>query len=247
MKQMKKPDGQPYKETYLYEIQRQLSGIFRYAVRFYGLAPNPCEIAGWMGEAQAGEMQIITAEQYKVLRQEVRSERYRLAFDILFWTGCRKGECLALRPMDLSDDNMLRIHRTYHRKNSTDRFGPTKNSKRKGNRTIPISPWLADEIRTYSSRLYGMQEDDRLIDVTLTALNKELDRATAATGLPRIRVHDLRHSHAALCIELGYSMQLVAERLGDSLETVMGTYSHLYPNKQIELIDRLDSVALKNP
>jgi hypothetical protein len=41
----------------------------------------------------------------------------------------------------------------------------------------------------------------------------------------------LRHSHAALLIELGYSIVAVAERLGDTVEVAMSTYSHLYPNK----------------
>ena len=68
-------------------------------------------------------------------------------------------------------------------------------------------------------------------------------RCTRITSLPDIRVHDLRHSHASLCIELGYSAVLIARRLGDTVPVVMRTYAHLYSNKQQELVSRLEELA----
>ena len=76
-----------------------------------------------------------------------------------------------------------------------------------------------------------------------TSLNKELTRCTRITSLPDIRVHDLRHSHASLCIELSYSAVLVARRLGDTVPVVIRTYAHLYPNKQQELVSRLETLS----
>ena len=72
---------------------------------------------------------------------------------------------------------------------------------------------------------------------------KELTRCTRIISLPDIRVHDLRHSHASLCIELGYSIVLVAKRIGDTVPVVMRTYAHLYPNKQQELVSRLEILS----
>lgn len=141
-----------------------------------------------MGSSVAGEMLIITKDQYELLRKEFRNEAYLLAFDILFWTGCREGEMLALLPKDLTDDDQLRIYKTYHRKKGQDIFGPTKNSKKGGNRNVPIPHWLAEEFRTYCSRLYGLTPDDRVFYMTCTALNKELTRCTQLTYLPDIRV-----------------------------------------------------------
>ena len=63
------------------------------------------------------------------------------------------------------------------------------------------------------------------------------------TYLPDIRVHDLRHSHVSLCIELGYSVVLVARRIGDTVPVVMRTYAHLYPNKQQELVSKLEAIG----
>ena len=57
-----------------------------------------------------------------------------------------------------------------------------------------------------------------------------------ASGVKRIRVHDIRHSHASLLVEMGFSPLLIAERLGhEKVQTTMDTYSHLYPNKQVEV------------
>ncbi len=54
-------------------------------------------------------------------------------------------------------------------------------------------------------------------------------------------IHDLRHSHASLLVELGFQPLAIAERLGhEKIETTLNTYSHLYPNKQAELADRLE-------
>lgn len=106
-----------------------------------------------------------------------------------------------------------------------------------------IPHWLAEEFRTYCSKLYGLTPDDRVFYMTCTALNKELARCTKITYLPDIRVHDLRHSHVSLCIELGYSIVLVAKRIGDTVPVVMRTYAHLYPNKQQELVSRLETLS----
>lgn len=64
------------------------------------------------------------------------------------------------------------------------------------------------------------------------------------SGVKKIRVHDIRHSHASLLIELGFQPLLVSERLGhENIETTLQTYSHLYPNKQQEVADKLSEIA----
>ena len=235
--------GLPYAETYLLTIHSQLNALFSYAQKMYQLPKNPCSIAGPMGSSVTEEMLIITKDQYDILRKHFRTEAYLLAFDVLFWSGCREGEMLALQPKDLTDTDELKIYKTYRRKNGQDILGPTKNSKKGGNRNVPIPHWLAEEFRSYCSRLYGLTPDERVFYMTCTSLNKELTRCTRITSLPDIRVHDLRHSHASLCIELGYSALLVAKRLGDTVPVVMKTYAHLYPNKQAELVSKLEDLA----
>lgn len=65
------------------------------------------------------------------------------------------------------------------------------------------------------------------------------------SGVKRIGVHDIRHSHASLLMEMSFSPLLIAERLGhERVQTTMDTYSHLYPNKQVEVANQLDSLAI---
>lgn len=72
-------------------------------------------------------------------------------------------------------------------------------------------------------------------------------RGTSKSGIRQIRVHDLRHSHASLLIEMGFSPLLISERLGhENIETTLQTYSHLYPNKHSEVADRLQEIVQKN-
>jgi hypothetical protein len=86
-----------------------------------------------------------------------------------------------------------------------------------------------------------------LFPVTKSYLHSEMTRGTKKSGIKRIRVHDLRHSHASMLIEEGFSALLISERLGhESIETTLQTYSHLYPNKQIEVANRLDQMR-QNP
>ena len=72
-------------------------------------------------------------------------------------------------------------------------------------------------------------------------LEHEIVRGIKETGVKRIRIHDLRHSHASLLVELGFQPLAIAERLGhEKIETTLNTYSHLYLNKQAELADRIE-------
>ena len=99
-------------------------------------------------------------------------------------------------------------------------------------------------VKDYADRLYGYDPSDRLFEVTKHYLKKEMQRGCQKTNLSLIRVHDLRHSHASLLIELGFAPLLISERLGhESVTTTLEIYSHLYPKKHGEDADRLEAFA----
>ena len=86
-----------------------------------------------------------------------------------------------------------------------------------------------------------MKEDDRVFPITKYYLKHEIERGVKKSGVKRLNIHSLRHAHASLLIELGFSPLEIAERLGhEKIETTLNTYSHLYPKKQDQLADRLD-------
>lgn len=231
-----------YSPTYLKTINNQLSAIFNYAVRYYDLKSNPCVKAGSMGKSKAEEMDFWTGEEFRKFIDSVMNKRLSyMAFMTLYWTGMRMGELLALNPKDIDlEKRTISITKSYQRLGKKDVITPPKTPKSK--RVITIPEFLAADIKDYMDSLYDLQENDRLFLITKYYLEHEMQRGIKESGVKRIRVHDLRHSHASMLIELGFSPLEIANRLGhEKVETTLNTYAHLYPNKQTKLAERLDS------
>lgn len=231
-----------YSPTYLKTINNQLSAIFNYAVRYYDLKSNPCAKAGSMGKSKAEEMDFWTVEEFRKFIDSVMNKRLSyMAFMTLYWTGMRLGELLALNPKDVDlEKRTISITKSYQRLGKKDVITPPKTPKSK--RVITIPEFLAADIKDYMDSLYDLQENDRLFPITKYYLEHEMQREIKESGVKRIRVHDLRHSHASMLIELGFSPLEIANRLGhEKVETTLNTYAHLYPNKQTKLVERLDS------
>ena len=231
-----------YSPTYLKTINNQLSAIFNYAVRYYDLKSNPCAKAGSMGKSKAEEMDFWTGEEFRKFIDSVMNKRLSyMAFMTLYWTGMRLGELLALNPNDVDlEKRTISITKSYQRFGKKDVITPPKTPKSK--RVITIPEFLAADIKDYMDSLYDLQEDDRMFPITKYYLEHEMQRGIKESGIKRIRVHDLRHSHASMLIELGFSPLEIANRLGhEKVETTLNTYAHLYPNKQTKLAERLDS------
>ena len=231
-----------YSPTYLKTINNQLSAIFNYAIRYYDLKSNPCAKAGSMGKSKTEEMDFWTVEEFRKFIDSVMNKRLSyMAFMTLYWTGMRLGELLALNPKDVDlEKRTISITKSYQRLGKKDVITPPKTPKSK--RVITVPEFLAVDIKDYMDSLYDLQENDKLFPITKYYLEHEMQRGIKESGVKRIRVHDLRHSHASMLIELGFSPLEIANRLGhEKVETTLNTYAHLYPNKQTKLAERLDS------
>lgn len=115
----------------------------------------------------------------------------------------------------------------------------------KSNRKIDLPEFLCDEMQEYFDSLYKLDDNSRIFEVTKSYLHHEMNRGSKATGVKRIRLHDLRHSNCALLINLGYSPTQIAERLGHESITITERYSHLYPSVQKDMAKRLDDLFKK--
>ena len=112
-------------------------------------------------------------------------------------------------------------------------------------RTVAMPEFLCDHLRDHINRLYKPEPTDRLFPYTNIVLYRAMKKASAAAGVPRIRIHDLRHSHVSMLIDMGFAPQLVAERIGDNVEMVYQVYGHLYPHRHKELADKLHEFVSK--
>ena len=177
-----------YKHTYLKTIHNQLSALFNYAVRFYGLKSNPARLAGNMGIEEVGEMNFWTKEEYLTFsRAMMNKEESYHAFEILYWCGIRLGELLALTAEDFDfEKKTLRINKSYQHIKGKDVITTPKT--RKSNRVLTLPDFLSDEMQDYISRLPYLKVDDRIFTITKSGLHHEMDRGCRETGVKRIRV-----------------------------------------------------------
>ncbi|MCD8295043.1 MAG: site-specific integrase [Clostridia bacterium] len=234
-------NGKPYSKTYLKSVNNQMSAIMNYAVQHYGLRMNPCHGAGSIGSSHADEMNIWTLDEYNQFIACEKRSAFRVAFDTLFYTGMRKGELLALTPSDILPERRIRINKNFAVVKGEELIMEPKTPK--SNRNIAIPEFLYKEITEYVSKLYGIKPGDRIFYFTSSALSSEFKKLSEEAGLPHIRLHDLRHSHASMLIDMGVQPLEIAERLGhESVKTTLDTYSHLYPEKDTELASNLDKL-----
>ena len=233
-------ENKPYSSSYLKTLHNQLSAIFNYAVRFYDLRSNPASKAGNMGSEERKEMLFWTKEEYQKFSEVMMDKPLSYyAFQMLYWTGIREGELLALTPADFDfEKGTVKISKTYQRLKGQDVI--TSPKTKKSNRTVQMPDFLCTEIQEFFGMQYGLKKKDRVFTVTKSYLHHEMDRGAKEAGVKRIRIHDLRHSHISLLIDMGFSAVAIADRVGHESIEITYRYAHLFPSKQKEMAVKLD-------
>ena len=233
--------GKAYSPVYLKTIHNQLSAIFNHAVRYYNLKENPCVKAGSMGKKKNREMLFWTKEEYLKFADVMMDKPVSFyAFEMLYWCGLRLGELLALTPADFDFENKdVHITKSYQRLEGRDVITDPKTEK--SNRVIKMPDFLVDEMKEYIRSIYGMEDDARLFPVSKDYLRHEMARGCKKAGVKKIRIHDLRHSHVSLLINMGFTALAIADRMGHESIDITYRYAHLFPSAQAEIAERLNS------
>lgn len=233
----------PFSQTYLKTLHNQLSAIFNHAVRFYDLRSNPASKAGNMGSEERKEMLFWTKEEYQKFSEAMMDKPISYyAFQMLYWCGIREGELLALTPADFDfEKGTVKISKSYQRLNGRDVI--TSPKTKKSNRTIKMPQFLCEEMQECISMMYGLKKKDRIFTITKYYLHHEMDRGSKQAGVKRIRIHDLRHSHISLLIDMGFSAVAIADRVGHESIEITFRYAHLFPSKQTEMANKLDDLG----
>lgn len=231
-----------FSQAYLKKINGILNAIFNYASKYYDLKNNPCVKAGTIGSHKSKEMVIYTHEQMKLLLENTYDYTDYTIFSILFYTGMRKGELFALTKKNIDLENgIINITKSYQKiaKEDIITSPKTPNSVRK----VEIPPFLTKIIQNYFNTCFELKDDDYVFIHHYVKLRGRLKIAQRNSGLTEdFTIHCFRHSHVSLLIELGYSALMIANRIGDTVETTLKTYSHLYPDKQVQLVNKLEEM-----
>ncbi len=230
-----------FSQSYLRMIQNQLTAIFSHAQRIYGLDNNPCKAVKKMGRSDDRSLEFWTEEEYKKFIDSYDPESmHYVMFEVLFWTGCREGEMLALTMDDIDvEGKRMHISKTYYRHNRQDVITAPKTHE--SIRWIDLPDFLVEELMKYHDRLYGIPGDARLFPIVAEAVQHTMKYHIEKAGVKMIRVHDLRHSHVAYLIHHGVQPLIIKERLGHKdIKVTLNTYGHLYPSEQKKVAGLLD-------
>ena len=244
--------------------KKNIYGEFRtmlnYAVKMEYIPRNPLNLIGNFKEVYfekpQDKLHYYTPEQFKLyIAQACKDCRslndwgFYVFFNIAFYTGMRKGEINALKWSDI-EGNVIHVRRSVAQKIKGKKIVETPPKNKTSYRDVQIPSVLIQILKEHKDRhktAKGFSEDFRVCGgpscLSDTAIsNKNISFATQA-GLPVIRIHDFRHSHASLLVNHGINIQEVARRLGHSkVEITWNTYSHLYPKEEDRALEVLESL-----
>ena len=201
-----------------------------------------------------------TAEELRAFLEQVRDDRLYAFYHLAGSTGMRRGEVAGLtwRDVDLAAGR-LSVSQTVISVNYEIMFSAAKTGA--GARSIALDPGTVGVLRHHRKAqleerlaLGGYAEDHDLVFCELDGsplhpsnLSKRFDRLVRASGLPRLRFHDLRHTHATLALRAGVHPKIVSERLGHAdIAITLNTYSHAIPAMQEEAAAKVAALVFAN-
>jgi len=240
----------------------QLKSMLSYAVTMEYISINPVSKISNFRDSNEEENNIsfYTPEEfskYKAAALEIAKETgnydYYTFLCTLYYTGCRKGECHALRWSRI-DGNIIYIKKSISQKTKgedTETLPKNKSSIRAITAPTPLIEILAEQKerqKKYAKIIGAEWSEDFFICGMLqplrdTTIDNENRKIAKAAGLHHIRIHDFRHSHASLLINAGINILEVSKRLGHSTtDQTLKTYAHLFPSEESKALSVLNNV-----
>lgn len=236
-------NNRPLKASTVNIITGQFSAVMNYAVKYYHLPSNPF-LHVEKDKVEKEEMNFWEINQFNNALRFCKSQDIEmiLLLKMLFFGGFRIGELQAITPADLLDNEMsVNINKTYKTVKRKWVKGPPKSEN--SYRRVPLPEFLWKELKTFVGHCYGMGMNDDIFNLKRSTIQYRLDIISEKSGQVRLRIHDLRHSHVAYLISLGFTFYEIADRIGDTVAVVEQTYAHLYPNKRIDVAKRIHEKA----
>ena len=201
---------------------------------------NPAEIAHAPKRRPlaVGELRSWNAQQLQVFLEFATGHSLVVAFWLSANTGMRRGELLGLRWGDIDlETYRLSVNRSLI--SVAYELHESRGKTRTARRCIDLAPRTVEVLATSlragpidESYVFAHEDGSAIHPQVLSSAFKKL---VARSGLPRIRLHDLRHTHATLLLKAGVPIKVVSERLGRATPAfTMATYQHLLPGMQAE-------------
>lgn len=251
-----------YNTRYLNKIYSILKSIFDYAVKYYDLQYNPVITKGNFKSKQKivkdeEKLRYITKEEFDKFINVVDDPLWHSFFITLYYTGCRKGELLALTWNDIDfNKNEISINKTLYTKiKEGATITPTKNYL---NRKIKMSKTLKEELITHynNQKQYTDFNKDWFVFggsmyLKPTTIDRYKHKYFEESGVHEISIHEFRHSHVSLLIneyiksgqtDTSKFFVMMSVRMGHSINVMQKYYLHMFPSVQDEIVDLLDNL-----
>jgi integrase len=201
-------------------------------------------------------MKTWSADELRRFVNGVHTDRLFALWLTIASTGLRRGEALGLKWSDIDlDAARISVQRSLVSVGYKPMLSEPKTAR--GRRSIAldrttVSALIAHRRAQIEERLaWGpAYEDGDFVfcrengsPIHPERLTKSFEAHVRKIGLPRIRLHDLRHTHATLALAAGIHPKVVSERLGhSSIAITLDTYSHAIPALQEEAAERIASL-----
>lgn len=234
-----------YKPSTVKIINTNLRMLFTWCVRYRNLANNPFDMVERLKLGTSKEINIITANEFNQIIEQVKNDDMKLMFKLLFWTGLRIGEARALKIDDIDFNNKtISVNKNYVKIHGKENLTSPKTKSSK--RILKIDDKLVQDIKDYLDKALYIIDDNFIFRYQKTSYTIKFKNIALKVLGKNLRIHDLRHSHASFLINNGVDILLISKRLGHSnIAMTLNVYSHLYPSKEneaIELINKLKGV-----
>lgn len=198
-------------------------------------------------------MTALTCEELLILFASTRGERLHALWVLLGTAGLRLGEALGLEWVDIDlNTRRVRVRQAVQRRRGVGLVLLAPKTPR-SRRSLQLTALAVEALEAHrcNEAEIGRQKSTPASRFVFTSrvggpmdgsrARSALDEALSRAGLPRIRVHDLRHTTASVLLELGVHPKVVQDLLGHStIATTLDTYSHVAPGLHQEAVRQLD-------
>lgn len=219
-----------------------VKAVFKFGHEFYGLPNDAAILKKYKRKAKTQDFETWTPEEFNQFIKAVDAYHYRNIFTVMFWTGMRRGEALALRSEDYKDGSLHIYHQIKYEK---DGFMDLKTDS--SERTIKVTEPVRAILEPIQSELknngflFGYEHP-----LPITNLQRAFSKGIQASGVKKIRIHDLRHSFATNAIASGVNIVALSKYLGHStIQQTLETYVHALEKTDDELVEIMNSLSKK--